>query len=264
MAASSQLQPLTETGWRRGFGNLLRKEMGLWFGTSRWWRQAIVWTLILNGIIATVMLASRSEPTPVDIPPFRTAMEVFFKMAAIFTVIGGALRIQDAIIGERQLGTAAWILSKPVARPAFVLTKFLAHVTGMTVLSILLQCSILALQTYYWSGQWPEPLPYLGAMGLLTLNLAYYQAFCLMLGTFFQGRGAVTGAAMGVLFAGQMVPGVAPWTVKLMPWALGDFAVATTTGTALPDWALFPLLVPAASIGLFLAVAVWRFQQEEM
>jgi len=46
---------------------------------------------------------------------------------------------QDAIIGERQSGTAAWVLSKPVSRPAFILSKLVAGAIGLLVTGIVIQ-----------------------------------------------------------------------------------------------------------------------------
>ncbi|HYF78936.1 MAG TPA: ABC transporter permease subunit [Symbiobacteriaceae bacterium] len=267
MAANAVLKPVREAGWRSGFGNLLRKELGLWFGTSRWWKQAALWTLILNGVVVMIMLAMRSE-SPEGMPPmgpFMVAVEVFFKFAAIATAVGAVLSIQDAIIGERQSGTAAWILSKPVSRPSFVVTKFLAHAVGMTILAILLQTVIFVVQTWFWSdGSLPEALPLLQALGLLVMNILFYQSLCLMLSTFFHGRGAVTGTALGLLFAGQALPNFLPWTLKVMPWIISDLAPAAILKAQAPDWSWIPLTITALAIPVFLGVALWRFQREEL
>lgn len=267
MAANAVLKPVREAGWRTGFANLLRKELGLWFGTSRWWKQALLWTLLLNGMVVLIMLAIRSEPMEA-MPPmgsFPAAVEVFFKFTAIATVVGAVLSVQDAIIGERQSGTAAWILSKPVARTSFVVTKFLAHAVGMTILAILLQTVIFVVQTWFWSeGSLPEVLPLLQALGLLVLNILYYQSLCLMLSTFFTGRGAVTGTALGLLFAGQALPNFLPWTLKVMPWILSDLAPAAVLKTQVPDWSWIPVTITALLVPVFLGVALWRFQHEEL
>ena len=45
--------------------------------------------------------------------------------------IGIIVVMQDAIIEEIQLGTAAWVLSKPVSRQAFLSAKLVASVVGM-------------------------------------------------------------------------------------------------------------------------------------
>ncbi len=43
MAANNVFEGVTESGWRARFGNLLRKESRDWWGTRRWWSQALIW-----------------------------------------------------------------------------------------------------------------------------------------------------------------------------------------------------------------------------
>ena len=45
----------------------------------------------------------------------------------VASVIAVVAKTQGAIIGEKQLGTAAWVLSKPASRRAFVLAKLRAQ-----------------------------------------------------------------------------------------------------------------------------------------
>ena len=35
-----------------GFGNQTRREAARWWSTPRWWRQALVWTLLLGALLA--------------------------------------------------------------------------------------------------------------------------------------------------------------------------------------------------------------------
>ncbi len=56
MAANNVFQPVNESGWRAGFGNLLRKESGDWWSTRRWWSQALIWGAVINGSLLSVLL----------------------------------------------------------------------------------------------------------------------------------------------------------------------------------------------------------------
>ncbi|MDF2628088.1 MAG: hypothetical protein K0R39_1919 [Symbiobacteriaceae bacterium] len=268
MAANAVLKPVRETGWRSGFGNLLRKELGLWFGTSRLWKQTLLWTLLLNGVVALMQVMLRNETPATGAPPdmpFMMGIQVFFSLTMVAIPVGAILSIQDAIIGERQLGTAAWILSKPVARPSFVLTKFLAHAAGMTTLAVLLQMAIFVVQMWFWSGgTLPEALPMAKALGLLLAHMYFYQALYLMLSTFFTGRGAVTGITLGLLFSGQIVPQLLPWTLKVTPWFFAQLVPGVMMKSPVPDWAWIPITITTVLIPVFLGVAVWRFQREEL
>jgi len=55
MASENNFQLLNEQGWRQGFSNMLRKESGEWWHTSRWWKQSLIWLLFVNGILAIVI-----------------------------------------------------------------------------------------------------------------------------------------------------------------------------------------------------------------
>ena len=45
---SSQFQLVGEKGWKRGLGNLLQGEYSVWFKSSKWWKQLILWFSIIN------------------------------------------------------------------------------------------------------------------------------------------------------------------------------------------------------------------------
>ncbi|MEJ2558998.1 MAG: hypothetical protein P8186_22840 [Anaerolineae bacterium] len=52
LAARHGLVPVRGSGWLGGFGNMLGKELGDWFGTRRWIVQTFIWLLIVNGMMA--------------------------------------------------------------------------------------------------------------------------------------------------------------------------------------------------------------------
>src|SRR5512139_2004987 len=101
-------------GWRMGLQNMLAKENFAWWRTRRWWIQILVAVVILNGSLALNM---KSMP--------RTRIEQaainFLTTAALFAPIIAAILVQDAVLDERHRGTAAWVLSKPLQRPSYIL-----------------------------------------------------------------------------------------------------------------------------------------------
>ncbi|MDH3295952.1 MAG: hypothetical protein OER95_16670, partial [Acidimicrobiia bacterium] len=52
MVEAPALQAVEESGWRRGFANLFRKENERWWHTRRWMLQTVLWLVVLNGILA--------------------------------------------------------------------------------------------------------------------------------------------------------------------------------------------------------------------
>ena len=68
MTAISTLVTVKERGWRMGFANLLHNENLEWWGSRRWLKQASLWLLILNGMVALLLwvLPAVVELTPDD------------------------------------------------------------------------------------------------------------------------------------------------------------------------------------------------------
>jgi len=52
MAANIVFVRVKELNGMRGFSNLLRKEIQAWWGTRRWWINAILWPGMLGGLTA--------------------------------------------------------------------------------------------------------------------------------------------------------------------------------------------------------------------
>jgi ABC-2 type transport system permease protein len=154
------------------------------------------------------------------VPLYETLIQVFFQVGAFATAIGVITTAQGANVREKQLGTAAWILSKPVSHSAFVLAKFVGYATGFLNLAIMLPSAIFYGQSLLLAGRAPEPAGFLAGVGIVVLHTLFYLALTLMLGTLFNTRGPIGGIAMGVLFAGFLLPNVMPQAAVLAYVAL--------------------------------------------
>ncbi len=122
-----------------------------------------------------------------------TAKDQGFDVTVIFSIfmglagpIGVTIVMQNAVIGEKRSGTAAWILSKPVSRQSFILSKFIANTLGIAVTMVLAQGLIAYLITGLVVGQWVPPLDFLAALGALFVNILFYLTLTLMLGVLFE------------------------------------------------------------------------------
>jgi ABC-2 type transport system permease protein len=281
MASNSALITVKDRGWLNGFDNLFRSENHHWWGTWQWLIQALIWLAIVNGMLAMVTLAapkieaaqanqeiSAAEAGAAREALDQTALMVFFIFSGLAPAVGVVIIAQDAIIEERQTGTLAWVLSKPVSRAAFLLSKLFADALGVLVTMVLIQG--LAAYFIYRAGTGISlSIPqFLGGLGLLYLLLMFYLSLTLMLGTLFRSRGPVIGFAMVLVFGNQLV-GLAPWLGKVMPWNLvmdlgpehPSLAVALVQGQPLPT--VTPIIGTVILTIAFIAVALWRFQQEE-
>ncbi len=247
----------------RGFSNLLRKEHSLWWDTRRWLAHLILWPLVLNGLVILVATSLTQEPahTAADISTMVTML--FFLVAAQAAGFGAVVTTQSAVVGEKQRGTAAWIMSKPVSRAAFVLAKLVAHSLTFLLLAVVLPSAIFYAQSLLLWGALPDPVAFAGATLLVMLHVLFYLSLTLALGTFFRGSGPVAGVAAGVLLLGAAAQERVGRLAAVLPWKLP--ALAGLVATHEPVATVLPIPVGAAlaSIGLLVAVAVWRFQREE-
>jgi len=286
MAANSVLTPVRDRGGLQGFGNLLKKENRSWWKTRTWIVQTIMWMLIVNGLLAMVLFvapraeaeanqaagqaaAQSGQEAPPSEPLDLLALTLLFTMGALAPAVGVVIIGQEAVIHEKQSGTAAWVLSKPASRSAFILSKITADALGILVTMVIIQGVVAYLQITAATGiRFPIPA-FIGGMGMVYLALLFYLALTIMLGTLFNSRGAAIGIPMLLIFGYQLFLGIAPWLARFMPWALTistgetqeSLAVALVRGHALAD--LMPLYATAAWILVFVGVALWRFNREE-
>ena len=267
MASLTVLQPVEERGWRRGLANLLRKENGEWWHTRRWWLQSLLWLLIINGILA-VGIWVVPIMAPEDAGNTMENLVIFVQLMAFFPMFAVIVIGQDAIIGEKQSGTAAWIMSAPVSRSAFIMAKLLANAIGFLVTIIVVQGLVAYVQLSLSDGSLLPLAPYLAMLALLSLYLLFYLALTLMLGAFFDSRGPVLGIAIAVaigsmLGIGNLFASFLPWLALLLPEAIPGILTLLVAGEPLPDvWPIPIILISVYSL-LFVALAIWRFNREE-
>jgi ABC-type transport system involved in multi-copper enzyme maturation permease subunit len=248
-----------------GLGNMLAKEMGAWWRTRRGWVQCLIALLLLNGTIALNLK---------DGGRVMNAAVNFLVIAALCVPFAAISLGQDSILGERHSGTAAWVLSKPLRRPAFILAKLIAHGLGLLLAWVVLPGAIAYFQLAAASRGQLSGSGWAAAMGLYYLNLLFYLTLSLMLATLFNGRGPVLGISLVVAWSGPMqfiaqpMQKYAPWLDSILPWRLlmdvgheGPLAGYLALGQPLPTVA--PIIATVLWSALFVAVAIWRFRREE-
>ena len=260
LAARQELVPARSGGWLGGFGNLLRKELGQWWGTKMWWIQLIIWVFILNGITTIIMLLEG----PPTVTVLQEVIQTFLELAAFAVSFGVIATVQGAIVGEKELGTAAWVMTKPASRPAFILAKLVAYVLGFAVTAIIVPAVVLIVETRLFLAL-PFPLqPFLVGAAVTSLSPLFYLALTLMLGTLFANRGPILGICIAFILSGLLLNGMFPLEVTAVtPWLLAQVGVGVALETTLPGYWSVPILATCCWIVLFTAVALWRFSREE-
>lgn len=257
----AELIPARGQGWRVGLGNLLRKEFGQWWTTKLWWIQTLIWLVILNGVTTVVMLDS-SGMTPEAL--VNESVRTFFLVGATAVGIGIVLTLQGSIVGEKELGTAAWVMSKPASRTSFVIAKLVSHFTGFAVTSIVIPAAVFLVAANLVLSQ---PVPYGSfAIGLavMGLNSLFFVTLTLALGCFFEGRGPIAGIGITLILVGQFFKGMLPEAIVVAtPWLLGEVA-ASFAMQQQPEFArVVPLVAVVIEIIVLGSLALWRFNREE-
>ncbi len=275
MAANLELERVKERSGLRGFSNLFRKENRAWWGTRRWWINALLWTGLLCGLTAIMLFVSGeevNEATEAEITQaggliayiLLLGLNIFFQFGVPVLAIGTVILAQDLIIGEKQSGVAEWLLSKPVTRRAYVLAKLAANALGVFALLIGLP-SVVAYGMLSLRMGAPFPLaPFLSAVGIMTVHTLFYLTLTLMLGTIFNNRGPILGIALASVLGGGMLGGFIKPLLYVTPWMLPKVALLTATGQAIPaEMGIASLVATALWSVVFIFVAFAKFEKME-
>ena len=178
-----------------GLGGLLRGELTRWLG-RRGLVHLVVWTVGIQGLLYWDTVSS-SDPFA-DWRGFDLLIHLWW-IACPLAAIGLA---QNALIEERHNDTAAWVLSKPVARSSFVLSKIISDAGGIVVIAVALQGAVARI----WLPNVtpgvglpiaePDPARYLTVMGIVALVVLLFVAMTVFLTTVLPWRGPVAGIGL--------------------------------------------------------------------
>jgi len=274
MAGNSAFELVNDQGWQAGLRNLLRAEMASWWKTRTWWVQSLIWICVIDLILVAVISSSGGSA---DEPAMslQELIMLYGIFGGMFTSIGVVIHMQGAIVGEKISGTAAWVLSKPVSRPAFVLSKLLGNAMGVATTAVIIPGTAAYLIITRLNGVDLSLLNFIGGMGVLCLFAFYWLALTLMLGAFFNSRGSVIGISLALILGQQFIQGLAanisPALLNYLPYELaipaqGDSATSIVghviLGSSPATWA--PVYSSMIAIALFVWLGIWKFSREEL
>ena len=266
---NSQFQMVQERGWQRGLGNLLRGETSSWFKSSRWWKHLIMWFSIINVMMAIMTYASdRAAQDGGEGPPVLFMYGIF---GGMFVAFGVMIIMQRVIIGEKRSGTAAWVLSKPVTRTAFVVSRLVVNsiailLTSVVVPGVLVYVTLGTLSDVGWLS----PVGFLGALVMVALHTFFWIALVLMMGILSERSGGVIAVPMVLYFFLWMGSGMIPGLVYISPLLLTfspdpeqmeSLATSLMTGGSVFSW--LPLVSTVVLCAVFVWVAIRRFSRQE-
>ncbi|MCP4359988.1 MAG: YhfC family intramembrane metalloprotease [Chloroflexi bacterium] len=260
--------------------NSLRVDLALW-GTAvhkeMWqqWRTKRV--LVVSAVFVLMGLASPllAKFTPqllqsiegaeqfAELIPEPTTADAITQYIKNFTQFGFILVIvlgMSAVAGEKEKGTATMILSKPLPRWSFLLSKFTAQ-----ALLYLLAIMLGALGAYFYTAVLFGGLawgPFLLGNGLLWLWVLVFTAVTLLGSAIANSTAAAAGLSFGISVL-LLLAGGLPTVGAVMPSALVAWAAQLGVETAVPaNGGAVAMSVVLVVVGLVTAVAF--FEQQEL
>jgi ABC-2 type transport system permease protein len=263
MATINNLSKVDHTNWIPGFNNMLGKENRSWWRTRKWWVNILVWTVIINGMMAMILWVT--PVTADEAIPLAEASEVFITIFGAFATIGVIVIAQGSIIGEKQSGTAQWVMSNPVSSGAFILSKLVGNALAILVIIVLLQSALFYAQISLKAGELLPVGPFATSVALVTLSFVFFLTLTIMLGAIFSSRGPVIGIAIAVFIGQDLAAGLLtkyiPWLPDVLPQRLLDYAQRVLSDQPIESYV--SLVVTSVLSVIFVMIAIWRFGREE-
>ena len=157
-------------------------------------------------------------------PTMLDAVAQYVKNVEQFGVLLALLMTMGVVVQEKEKGTAAMMLVKPLSRGGFLLAKFAA-----LCLAFLGSLLLAGLGAYYYTVilfEAPDFGAWMGLTGLMWVQLVIYIAITLLASTLVRSQAAAAGIGFGalILFAlleslpglGEYLPGqLIQWGVRL-------------------------------------------------
>lgn len=192
-------------------------------------------------------------------PTLMDAVGQFIKNIDQFGILLALLLTMGVVAVEKERGTAAMLLVKPLPRPAFLLAKFAALALMFAAVMF-----VTALGAYYYTVilfTAPDFGAWMAATALMWVQILVYIALTLLFSTLFRSQAAAAGLGFGVILVFALLSGLsglAPYIPdRLLAWGVSLFTPAPMTA-----WPAMAVSLGIILVSLVAAVAV--FQKQEL
>ena len=188
----------------------------------------------------------------------------------MFVAFGVMIIMQRVLIAEKNSGTAAWVLSKPVTRTAFVTSRLVVNTIAILLTSVIVPGVIFYITLGFSATGWLSPLGYIVGLLMISLHTFFWIALVLMMGSLFESSGVVIAVPMVLFFIFWMGTGIIPALIYISPLLLSfspapeqmnALSVSFMTGAPVFSW--LPLISTVVLSVIFVAVAILRFNRQE-
>jgi ABC-2 type transport system permease protein len=258
MSGNEAFEMKSGTSWSRGLENMLHSGLAHWFKTRTWWVNGLIFGAVVIAVVGS--FAFRPEAAPLG-----NTIRLLTESAGLIPAMGVVIAMQDALVGEKRGGTAAWVLSKPATRQAFLLSIAIANSLGVLVSMVVIPSIIGYILVSIDQQMLLNPISFLECMLLFLIVDFFFLSLMLMLGALFNNRAPVIAIPFALVLLQQFnfVPSlgsILPLTLISTPDSL---AISLFLHTPIPQqqWRILGTIL--IECVLFVGVALWRFNREE-
>jgi ABC-2 type transport system permease protein len=191
-------------------------------------------------------------------PTVWDAIGQYIKNMAQFGIILALLLTMGAIAQEKDKGTAAMMLVKPLPRGAFLSAKFLA-IAAMFAVSL----AAAGIACYYYTMLLFEEMNILHWLVLNVLLFIYmlvFVALTLFCSTLTKSQAAAGGVALGLMVILGLV-GAIPGLGKYLPGELITWGMGIMHGDTVASWTAFGISVGLIVVPLLAAWLIFNHQE---
>jgi len=255
------MQQTNTDPWYAGMKNLVRRELFHERTRMYWTQQMIIWALITNGMVALI-LTLPGDLVGVMMPVYTFSLVIFYNMLSFLIILFIPILLQGVVIDEKVTGIAAWILSKPVSKKAYLISKMITSILPIILVSVVINGAI-GYGVFVVFGYTPNAVGFAMNLGLTGVVVAYFASLTIMVGTITTSRGKVLAAAIGLGVGANILANFFPLIMFIVPYALPLLGLGLITGDAVMGIDLI-LISACVQIALFTTIALFVFERTEM
>jgi ABC-2 type transport system permease protein len=198
------------------------------------------------------LLAAIPAPTVTD------AITQYVKNMSQFGILLALLMTMGVVVQEKERGTMAFFLTRPVSRETFLLAKFAAlSVVFITSLAL------AAIACWYYTLVLFVPLdwgPFLALNGLMLVVFLVYMALALLASTLARTNGMAVGLAfLALILLGGI--GALPTIGEYLPGQLFGWGATLMLGGNATAWPALGISLGIIIVALMVACMVFRRQE---
>jgi ABC-2 type transport system permease protein len=198
------------------------------------------------------LLAAIPAPTVTD------AITQYVKNMSQFGILLALLVTMGVVVQEKERGTAAFFLTRPVSRETFLLAKYAA--LSITFIASL---ALAAVGCWYYTLVLFVPLawgPFLALNGLMLVVFSVYMSLALLASTIARTNGVAVGlAVMTLIMLGGL--GSLPSIGEYFPGRLFSWGASLMMGGEATAWPALWISLSIIAVALLAACLIFRRQE---